>query len=591
MASIPNDSNSDNTYDRPIELDPLPEAEALPASVMAVIMAIRAIVAFPYDIAFEALAALIAPIRQWPEGSHKAAVRAAKDAKLAEMYQARAASQRQAMPVTQAEAPQAPQAQPTPRLASWARIRSGQFAGAWGARIPSGRQYVRVGDVVRVEGSRGASLQRVVDIVWGDNTATVAAVEEIRERAVARASTNTPATGTPVVERNPVEIEEPQVVESQPAAESAQEPAQPAGPVTHEPTGPSIFDRPRSERQFRVGQSETRSDVQRLISERDFIAGAIAEGSMLQWTWVGGGSTTLGKVTDGLIELGREVDAPGAPSAERHAGRAVEALRNRDLDTARLPTRNLPDGISAQWLVGRKLSGGTARAGDAYGEALLIISLKDDDTLMFDGDTNLANAVRSHYAMATAKESLKSEDLTAWLGSVLRRRHGAVKRGACWYIPGGQADAARALFEMISKLWGDHEVMPVTTGKDLFRALTRGLANDVAAVAKSYNTALGVARDRARAKARKDAAERHGATAESIDAEAELAYKRADVSSTVASGLLKTLASVAAYVAGYETVLGSESVSGVKASIETLRSKLDRLADDASLRAAMLELA
>jgi hypothetical protein len=597
MASIPNDSD---TYDRPIELDPLPEP-ALPKSVAALIVAIGAIIPIPYELAFEALSALIVPVRQWPENTHKAAVRAAKDAKLAEMHAARnaaaRATERQAMPVMPEPATTVPGPGGAfaPRMATFTRIKSGRYAGQWGVRIPSGRQYVRVGDIVRATGSRGASMMRVVDIVWGDTTSTIAAVEDAP--SVSEASrTNTPAQGIPVAAptTTPEVSQTPEV-----APESAQEPGwtpvmiaqQATGPIVHEPTGPSIFDRPRSERTFRVGtQTESASDVRKLISERDFIAGAVAEGSMLQVSWIGGGTTTLGKVRDVLIAINREDDAPSAPSAVAHAGRAVESLRNREWDTARLPTNGLPEGIKARWLVGRKLTGQAVRAGDAYGEATLIISLKDDDTLSFDGDITLSNAVRSHYATATAKETLKSEDLTAWLGRTLKRTHGAVKRGPVWYVPGGQAEAARKLSEAIAPLWGDHERIPVTTGADLCKSLTRGLTDEVAAVAKSLAADRDMARERATVKARKDAAALHGATEESINAAVELAGRRAEVSATVASRLLRSLVSVAARVNGYEVVLGEDATRNAKAMIADLRSQLDKLSDDGSARAAMLEL-
>jgi hypothetical protein len=657
MATDDNDS-------LPIELDlPADSDTSLPAWVATLIVAIGAVLPVPADVAFAVLRALLAPYAAG--GVHRAtfealptsarqAIRAAYDAKHAAITAAAMPTQRQPIPVVREASgpvPAVPAVLATatvpPRLAavrngSWARIRTGEHRGDWGARIPSGRGYVNAGDIVRLyrsNGNRSPSLHVLTDIVFQDATSTIAAVRDVTDAE--RASVlrgNTPANGVPVVDTSderdvagygsgPTEADAqrdfPPSRDSGPITSSltniaseATSNAQPSAPraeretvapsstsadgqsgtfqtngTTHTPTGPSIFDRPRDQRTFTVGTpTNTAASVRRLIGERDFIAGAVAEGSMLQVSWTGGGETTCGKIDEALLAIGREGDSPERKSALAYAGDAVDSLRSRMYDTYRLPNNSLPDGIKAQWIVGRKLSGSTVNAGDAYGEALLVVSLKDDETLAFDGETGLASAVRTRYAAATAKQTLKSDTLTSWLARTLRTRHGGVKRGHVWYIPGGQADAARALINAISPLWGDHEIMPVTTGPDLMRSLTRGLMVEVQAIAKDFSNSTALAKAAARKSATKIASERHSATPETIEQEAELAESRATVSSVVAARILRELGTVAARVQGYETVLGADSVANAKAMIADLRRTLEPLTDDTSARASMLEL-
>jgi hypothetical protein len=359
-----------------------------------------------------------------------------------------------------------------------------------------------------------------------------------------------------------------------------------------------IFALPRAQRAFvptNATRGATLTERQRLLSERDLIAGAIAADGWLQVSWTGAGSTEHGKVTDGLIAIERESDAPGVPSAEHYAGLAVDTLRGRDWDVKRLSKSATPAGVKATWLVGRALGGDRAALpGDAYGTAELFVDLVEGDAesglLKFRGNPRLADMVRDAYSASVASVALTSRVLTPWLGRVLRTRHGAVKRGHVWYVPPGHATAVRALIAAISPLWGDHETISVTTGPDLFSSLTRGLTVEAQAIADDYAEQTIKAREAAREKAREKAAKRHNASEAYIDAEGEAAYKRATVSPTIAARLLREIGTVAARVAGYETVLGAESVTNAKALINDLRRALEPLTDDTALRGAMLEL-
>ena len=65
---------------------------------------------------------------------------------------------------------------------------------------------------------------------------------------------------------------------------------------------------------------------------------------------------------------------------------------------------------------------------------------------------------------------------------------------------------------------------------------------------------------------------------------AALARDRAMISDRVAVGLLGDLAIVAARIAGYEVMLGTEAVAAAKGRIGTLRATLEPLASGAASR-------
>lgn len=386
----------------------------------------------------------------------------------------------------------------------------------------------------------------------------------------------------------------------------------PSGGIVHKPApGKNVFQMTKEEKREHYAKlkiaAETRAELGKIIDAGQLIAGAVAAGGFLQISWVGGGTTTVGKVREAFAARGLAYDAPTGPSSERHAGRAVDSLKSRGMDTARLPSADLPTGISARWLVGNKLTGKTVKAGDQYGTAALIVSLTDGDALQFDGDQQLADACRAHFTNATQHEVLRSEDLTAWYAATLKREHYGVKRAHNWYVPGGEADAARALSEALGALWGDHETMPVTTGADLAKSLTRGLTDEIAKVRKEYDAALTTAQERAAknaasdqiatcAEANKRAARRgelqmsDAAIAATATAAADQARERANVSATVAARLLLDLGKIAARVEGYRTVLGEEATAGTVDAMRALRDTLEPLCSDGDQRAAMLEL-
>lgn len=660
----------------------------LPSWAERVIAVIRAIVVGltvdSANAAFAALSRAIDPARAYPEGPGKVAVRAAMEAKHAEIRSVLATARAAAPPpVAQPTTPvapppvapvptAAPAAQPTERHARWARLPGGQ---EWGALLTD-ELGVKPGDVVLVHRANGGAVSRRYLVGKAPNGVWAISLDPTLATAPTVAELPPPPTvnqSIPVVTDAPNGASFEQALGSiasegaamasapvlgsmaggawrgvgfSNAAGYVQALAQGVKAATAEEykstlrssygyttaqidaltvtiipeigvvtpgTGETFTPAPGTVDYFhptaraaraaqaaalKAGKTETRAAVRALLNEGKLIAGAVAAGSMLQVSWVGGGQTTLGKVREALAAIGREHDAPSAPSAVRHAGRAADALKSTTWDTMRLPSGDLPDGIKARWLVGRKLSASTVKAGDSYGKAALVVSLTAGDALTFDGDQTLAASVLNSYNAATAHETLKSEDLTAWMGQTLKYRHYAVKRGPVWYVPGGQADAARALSETIAKLWGDHERIPVTTGADLMRSLTRGLTDETKAIEAEFGKLTGEARERAKDKAIAECAERSARSTRrggpamnqaAIDAEADAAWKRATVSPTIAARLLRELAEVAGRVEGYAMVLGEEHTTTAKGLIIALRNQIEPLTSDFDQRASMLE--
>lgn len=357
----------------------------------------------------------------------------------------------------------------------------------------------------------------------------------------------------------------------------------PAGKgITHIPTGPDIFEQKKQGKLVGV-KTTTRVEVQALLSESTLIGVAVGEGAFLQLSWVGGGTVTLGRVRDALKEIGRENDAPTAPSAEYHAGKAVDGLKTREVDTTRLPNKELPDTVAARWVAGLKLAGNikAAAPGDAYGSILLTVDLMKNNTLSIAGDETLASAVRSHFESATSKELLKSDKMTSWFGQLLKKQHYAVKRGSNYYVPGGQAEAARQLSETVEKIWGSHDQNEMTTGKGVLKSIAKGLAAEV----NKLEGDLAEAQEQAKVRERKAAA------AEGLDEAAQkLAEDRAVILAGRAGSLLRDIASAGARVLGYEALLGGEAVAPMRAQLARLRDVVAALCDDTSSRAAMLEL-
>lgn len=350
------------------------------------------------------------------------------------------------------------------------------------------------------------------------------------------------------------------------------------GPASSDAGIAALRARTRLSRHGRQAVQELQTSVRTTLASAQLIAGLITDASLLQWSWVGGGETTRGRVVEALPETMKDL-APGSPSAVRYAGDAVDSMRSREYDTARLPSNDLPDGVKARWIVGRKLTGANVAAGAAYGEALLVVSLHDDDTLTFDGQASLAAAVRTRYDRSTAHETLRSDVLTAWLGSVLKRAFYAVKRGAAWYVPAAIQSEARQLCDAIAPLWGDHETITVTSATDVTRVLANGIRDEITKFSRDVEADILDAQERARVKAGK----------EGLDP--EIAARRATLTVATAAKLIKQGATVAARLNGYSGPLPEATITELRGALTAAQKRLaDFGGDDSIARAAMLEI-
>lgn len=353
--------------------------------------------------------------------------------------------------------------------------------------------------------------------------------------------------------------------------------------ITHGPAssdaGIAAMRRARLSRHGRQAVSELQASVRSTLNSAQLIAGLITEASLLQWSWVGGGETTRGRVVEALTAIECPDLAPGSPSAVRYAGDAVDSMRSREYDTARLPSNDLPDGVKARWIVGRKLTGANVTAGAAYGEALLVVSLHDDDTLTFEGAPTLAAAVRTRFDKSTAHETLRSDVLTSWLGSVLKRNFYAVKRGAAWYVPSAMQADAKRLCDAIAPLWGDHETITVTSATDVTRVLANGIRDEITKFGRDVEADILDAQARAKLKAEKDGTN------------PEIAARRATLTVATAAKLVKQGASVAARLAGYSGPLPEATITELRSALTAAQTRLAEFGGDTTIaRMAKLEL-
>lgn len=309
------------------------------------------------------------------------------------------------------------------------------------------------------------------------------------------------------------------------------------------------------------------------------VAGAAAEGSGALTGWHGLGSLARCAILAALAEADLPEDwAPKAKSAVGHAGNAIGALKNLGYFTRRARgakwvkpstfaerTRE----YQARWIVAVNLAQG-AEVGEAAGRVVLTAELRDgSDTLHLTGDVALAQRVQADYSAAMKYEMFKAGDITSWLSSVLVRRCGAARYAMGYYIPASGRDVASRLVAAVASRWGTSwasPLLPVATSNELRIGIARGFCDEVASVARS----LQAARDAARK---------------------ESDGKNVEVSPSVASRLLRDLADVDSRTAAYRVLCGNDVLADAVAQLRDLHSTLADIADDSSMRFAMLDLA
>jgi hypothetical protein len=363
-------------------------------------------------------------------------------------------------------------------------------------------------------------------------------------------------------------------------------------PTRHVPTGPSIFDRPRSQRAFRPGVNATVATIVEaapLMKTGDLIMGSVAAGQGASVSWSRSRhavSCPSTKLREALATIGREGDAPKLKSTKAQFGDVMQGLNNNGL-MARAAVKAVaarqglawPQTVASRWIVGSMDA--TADLG-SLGEKHLVADLHDNGTVTFTGDETLGARVRSAFDARVASNVYDSTDLIQWLEKMLRRVHHGITWGGMIYVPSGEVEAVKQLIGAVKTLMGRaFAVACVTTEEGLIEGLVEGLAEEAADVGKKFTDAQDMARERARKAA---------LLAEKSEAEADLAARRAVVLSGAAATILREIATVSERVRGYEALLGAERVAGVKATLTALDAQVRPLVDDTSARFAALDL-
>lgn len=341
--------------------------------------------------------------------------------------------------------------------------------------------------------------------------------------------------------------------------------------IVHMPTGPSVFDVPRSQRKvFAATASATVSVVRPTLGKGDLIAGAIAAGQGVLISWAGSGKIERKALMTALAAIDCAEIAPAAKSARAQAGRAALALNGAGFvcRTVAKPKANTntgaemwPADVSHRWIAGVV---DATSATESLGSRALTVDLLDSGLLRFDGNALLAARVRSDYEARCAGDVYTSADLTAWLQRVLREEHHAVAYGVTHYVPAGEAPAAKALVKAVSALWGTQWMrgLPVASESELISGLTEGLAQEIAEIGERFEAAKVEAKE----------------------------ANRVQVGARRATTLLADLGKASERVTGYALMLGDDSVSAIRASIALLDGAIRPLCDDSSQRAAMLDM-
>ncbi len=306
------------------------------------------------------------------------------------------------------------------------------------------------------------------------------------------------------------------------------------------------------------------------------LAGAAAEGSGALTGWSGLGSLARAIIIQILIDAGLPVEwAPKSKSDVGYAGNAISSLKNLGFIVRR--ARGAKWGRTsaytastreyrARWIVAANTAV-DAEIGAAAGRVVLTAELRDDsDEIHLVGDEALTARVKADFETARDNELYRAGDITSWLRSVLIRHCGAARYAMGYYIPStGRADAAR-LVEAVASRWGCNwacPLLPVANSTELRIGIARGFADEVATVARSLQSA--------REAARKE-------------------DKTSEISAAVAARLLRELSDVDGRADAYRVLCGDDALVDAIAQLKTLHAELAPLADDASMRFALLEL-
>lgn len=344
--------------------------------------------------------------------------------------------------------------------------------------------------------------------------------------------------------------------------------------ITHTPTGPSIFDKPASERAFVVGpksQAVEKLDVS--MTDKTLVAGAVAEGHHAIIAWEGTSGMTRGQLLDALKGIGRMDWAPRAPNARAQAGHAIATLARGGLDvTAQRKSGTQTELESGEhiWTVGK--IGHANQVGETYGKICVRFKLSGS-TLTYLGDAEIAEPIVGLFASRMAAELFKSSDVTTWLAKRLRDKFDAVAFGALgWLVPARHVADARKLCEAVQGAgFGSGWVtgLPVATSDQLRNGIVQGLVDEVTERIDA------IRKERADARAAKEAAIAAARDTEARDRASALA---GDIGSARAETHMAELRKIGQRIVAYGAVLGENRVDRARRWVGDAMAELEGIA-------------
>jgi hypothetical protein len=296
------------------------------------------------------------------------------------------------------------------------------------------------------------------------------------------------------------------------------------------------------------------------------IAGAAAEGHGALTGWDGAGPLRRDTILEKLPKS-FGFKPPTKKSDVGYAGNAIQSLRSLGFVTRRDRSASWykPNSWTkktreyrARWIVFKANT--TGNVGDKAGAIFLTAELHDgSDVLHIDGDATLADRVQNEYRTGLDNMAYDAGEVTTWLKRELYRV-GAAKFSVGTYIPTAGREAAEALIAAIASTgWGANwasPMLPTATGPELIAGLINGFVSDIRAVASAL----------AKAKAEGP-----------VDAAAAVQF-------------LKKLQKVDARADGYRTLCGDDAMRAPAQELAALHTELAPLANDTSLRFALLDL-
>ncbi len=302
-----------------------------------------------------------------------------------------------------------------------------------------------------------------------------------------------------------------------------------------------------------------------ILSSREMVAGAAAEGHGVLVGWRGKGDMTRAAIATVLASANLPAEwVPEAVSAEAQASRAIGTLKVDGYTVQSEKKGKSPEVLhsyEARWMVNAPNFGG--RVGDKSGDIVLVVTLIAD-RLDLEGDIELGARVLADYEERIGSELCKSADITAWLQRTLVGELDAVRYGVGWYVPRKHAATANTLCQAFETAgWGAEDswispALPVATGEQLRTGLLRGLSAEVRDVMHD------LAKERDVAKTREN---------------------RDDIGNKRASTFLGRLKAVASRVVAYGALIGADRVATMQATIsdaiKVLESSLSE--DDAAI--------